>query len=264
VTFELYIDDSGSRNTNHKPSNPGEKDAFGLGGILIAEEDVEGLKNSHRKVLDRFDLSCPLHSSKIRSKKDGFRWLAKEPEKEQPFYEAINTLTLEMPAYAAACVINRPGYNARYESEFDSNHWPLCKTAYSILVERCAKYAHAHDRRLRVIVERTGKNEDSKIEEYHTNLREQGAPFNADTSMIHQPLTGDELSSILMKKPSFVTKESRLMQIADLTLYPLVRGAYDPDYLPYQHLVKNEKILVIPNGKDDEVISGIKYSCFDD
>jgi hypothetical protein len=264
VTFELYIDDSGSRQPDHRPSNPGERDAFGLGGILLAEEDAAELKAMRQQVTDAFEISVPLHSHTIRNKAHGFRWLGSDSERARLFYDALNNLFADMPAYATGCIIHRPGYNARYRDIYQSNRWHLCKTAYSILIERCAKFALHHGRKLRVYVERTGPNEDSKITQYHGGLLIDGMPFDDETSAKHSPLSAANLQSVLMKKPKFVSKDNPLIQLADLALYPLVRGKYDPDYPPYQHLIAHEKLLTIPIAGSVEFLDGVKYSCFDE
>jgi len=57
------------------------------------------------------------------------------------------------------------------------------------------------------------------------------------------------------------TKESQLMQLADLVLWPICRGGYVPDDRVYGLLKSNGKLLdahcTQANG-----LQGIKYSCF--
>jgi hypothetical protein len=52
------------------------------------------------------------------------------------------------PFLGFACVIDRPGYNARYREKYGREQWSLCKTAFSELVERAAKYAQGAGYRL--------------------------------------------------------------------------------------------------------------------
>ena len=51
-----------------------------------------------------------------------------------------------------ACVVDRPGYDARYREKYGRRQWHLCQTAFSIVVERAAKYARDSGRKLRVNV----------------------------------------------------------------------------------------------------------------
>lgn len=96
MTFELYIDDSGSRKPDHTPTNTGEMNAFGLGGILIAEEDTAALKELHKEIVTKYSINAPLHSSKIRCKKGDFRWLAKDQKMAEEFYDDLNQLITTM------------------------------------------------------------------------------------------------------------------------------------------------------------------------
>ena len=58
----------------------------------------------------------------------------------------------------------------------------MCKTAYSILIERAAKYADREDRKLEVYFEQAGKKEDRNILIYTKELKVHGSPFRR----IHQ------------------------------------------------------------------------------
>ena len=264
MTFELFIDDSGSRNPDHKPQNKNEKDAFALGGILIPEESAESLKDSHKQLVEKFSITEPLHSSSIRNKKGSFIWLEKEPQRASEFHTALADLFRYLPGSATACVISRPGYNSRYKPLYDDDRWQLCKTAYSILIERSVKYALAHKRRLRVIIEKTGKREDRLLEYYHLDLQQNGCPFNPVSSEGYSPLSAAEFSKVLFKKPKFVTKKSRLIQLADLALYPLIMGKYDNSYRPFQILANSGKLLKVSGTDRGDVLEGVKYSCFDE
>ena len=70
-------------------------------------------------------------------------------------------------------------------------------------------------------------------------------------------------SEILIRNPKFIKKKNEMAQVADLVLYPLVKGKYDDRYRPYQYLVKCGKIV---DARLDEKTPncGVKYSCFDD
>lgn len=50
-------------------------------------------------------------------------------------------LMRDAPVIGLACVIDWPGYNKRYAEKYAENRWMLCKTAFSVVVERAAKFA---------------------------------------------------------------------------------------------------------------------------
>jgi hypothetical protein len=61
-------------------------------------------------------------------------------------------------------VIDRAGYTDRYAKKYDAeSRWNPCKTAFSILVERAAKFAQRDGRTLSVFVERGDRDVDKWI-----------------------------------------------------------------------------------------------------
>src|SRR3546814_4091498 len=117
------------------------------------------------------DIDYPLHSWAIRGARGKFAWL-KAPEKAGNFHAAIEEYLLSLPIVALACVINRPGYVARYKGRYNEQLWLMCKTAFSILVERAAKFADDEGRQLAIYFEGAGPKEDRDIEkrsEEHTS-----------------------------------------------------------------------------------------------
>jgi hypothetical protein len=263
-TYDLYIDDSGSRLPDRKNSlerNDG-MDAFAFGGYLVKAEDATHLNDLHTEFTNSLRISTPLHSTKIRARKDGFRWLSHDEKKASEFYLGLENLISNAPVLATACIVHRPGYNNRYEGRYGPERWHLCKSAYLILIERAAKFAEMHGRRLKVFVEATGKREDRAIKSYHTDLRDHGLPFQPKTSGKYAPLLADDFSRILMKKPQFVTKQNCRIQLADILLYPLIKGQYDAKYPPYMHLLENRKILDQHLDEEEKKLMGIKRYCF--
>jgi hypothetical protein len=63
-------------------------------------------------------------------------------------------------------------------------------------------------------------------------------------------------------EPRGRTKETPMMQIADLFLYPMAKGGYDPSYRPYAKLLENKKLIDGLLKPKDRAQLGIKYSCF--
>ncbi|OAN48646.1 hypothetical protein [Magnetospirillum moscoviense] len=140
----------------------------------------------------------------------------------------------------------------------------MCKSAYTIVVERAAKFAAMHARKLVVYIEETGKNEDRAIRIYHASLRDNGMYFDPDSSAKYLPLGAEGFASVLLKNPKFVKKDNVGAQIADLLLYPVIKGGYDPSYPPYQSLSTAGKLIDSCLDKDMAKYIGIKYYCFDE
>lgn len=262
-TLNLYIDDSGARNPDKKPQEKQFKDWFALGGVLITEEDEAVARELHQKFCDRWGITYPLHSYDIRQRENRFAWLgALDQTDYSAFMSDLTEFLIEVPLVGHACVIDRPGYGARYREKYGRQTWMLCQTAFSVVCERAAKFAIAGDRKLRVYVEEGDVKADGYIRSYYRELREKGMPFGRPTSDKYGPLSSDQLKSTLydlkMKK-----KSSPLVQLADLYLYPLARGGYDDSYTPYKILRAEKK--VIDDVLDNDLIEtvGIKYSCFE-
>lgn len=264
LTLDLYIDDSGSRLPNRSPALVRKDgiDAFAFGGYIVPSEEATQINTLHANFIAKHAINIPLHSTKIRCQKDEFRWLGRDKVRAQAFYDDLNSLMTSAPGYSTACVIHRPGYNARFEDRYGEERWRLCKSAYFILVERAAKYAASQGRRLKIFAEATGKREDKAVREYHRILREEGLPFQATTSDKYAPLQAKDFSSILMKNPTFVKKDNPRIQLADLLLYPLVKGQYDPTYKPYMLLITHQKLIDNQLLNDDVSVMGIKKYCF--
>ena len=188
--IHFYMDDSGSRHPDRKP-NPSAhgNDWFALGGILIHEEDEVVARDLYHAFCQKWGVDYPLHSVDIRAKSKRFHWLTElDSGTLDEFFESLNDLAISMPVIGIACVIDRPGYNARYRAKYGRQRWSLCKTAFCIVVERAVKYASARGYKLRVSPERCNKKDDDKLSGYYTELRDNGQPFSSESSAKYKPL----------------------------------------------------------------------------
>lgn len=235
-----------------------------MGGILIRAEEVEAANAALNDLRARHGITAPFHSTKMRSRKKDWAWLGLESERKraESLYADLTDFLCSINGHATACVVHRPGYEARYSHYPVHERWQICKSAYTILVERMAKISCKENRRLSVYVEETGKNEDSAIRSYHRDLRNIGMSFNPETSGKYAPLAADCFSSTLLEKPNFFKKSSLMGQVADLLLYPIVKGRYDPSYGPYCEL-KSARRLICDTLAPEHTHLGIKYYCFD-
>jgi hypothetical protein len=259
------MDDSGTRNPDHsvKPASHGH-DWFAMGGILIDDENIP----SAEQLIDEFRLRwpqmgvSPLHSTEIRGSNENFSWLGTSTATKSSFLNDLEQLLFSLPVIGLACTIDRPGYNARYREKYNRQRWALCKTAFSLAVERAAKHALQRERKLRVYVEKCSKKDDQVINGYYDALKEKGQCFNPETSSKYSPLTTKDFSSTLYEFRT-KNKSSRLTQIADLYLWPICMGGYLASNRAYAGL-RNAGKLIDTQLKLEEInIKGIKYSCFD-
>lgn len=261
--YILYIDDTGSRDPdNDTNGNRLDKmDCFGLGGILVKGEDTRAIWDAHTKFCQEWKIDYPLHSSKIRGGQGKFGWL-KKPENAGLFWPALEDFILAQPIIAIACIIDRPGYVMRYQDMHKERLWLMCKTAFCILVERAAKYADEQGRKLEIFFEESGKHEDRNLQTYMKELKEKGNPFNPITSGEYAPYTAEDYRRIVIGSPIRKSKNVPMLQLADLVLYPIAKGGYEPEYRPYKNIKKAGKLIDSFLPEAEKEFRGIKYSCF--
>lgn len=261
------MDDSGTRHPDHKQGKrPAHGyDWFGLGGVLIKQgDDEENFRSAHKAFIDSWGITAPLHSSEIRAMSGAFAFVGILPEDEQKrFYEELYQLMATAPAIGIACVIDRPGYNDRYNEKYmDGRKWLLCKSAFSIVVERAAKYAVQKGLKLRVWVEKSDKKVDRTIKDYYDGINQNGMPFASETSGKYAPMDQEALADILYEFRT-KSKSSPLLQLADLYLWPMCIGGYDENNRPYKRLREDEKLIDCHLSEAEIEMGGIKYFCFD-
>lgn len=262
--YYLYIDDSGWRYPNQDQSSRNDgMDYFALGGVLIKDSDRDKVLAMHSDFCDSWNITYPLHSTEIRGRRNNFGWL-KDNTVNERFNTDLMDFICELPVIGFAAVVDRKGYNKRYKEKYAGEPWWMCKTAFSILVERTSKYVQKDDRRFKIICEQCGKKEDRAITSYFKELRKNGHPFSSDTSAKYGTNDVQLFQQVPYGDPEFHTKKSPFLQIADLYLYPMVKGGYDKDYIPYKALKNRGKLIDSLLQQEDISSLGIKYSCFDE
>jgi len=261
----FYIDDSGTRHPDHAPHPARHNhDWFALGGILIDDEAIPDAE----LLIDEFRIrwpqmgEAPLHSWEIRGRHENFKWLGVGAKTFDLFASDLESLLFALPVTGLGCVIDRPGYNARYREKYGRQRWALCKTAFAVAVERATKYAILRDRKLRIYVERTDKKEDQKMKEYYHTLRGDGHWFDPNTAGKYEPISPDDYRTTLYEFRT-KAKTSKLMQIADLYLWPMCMGGYEKLNRPYSRLMGAGKFIDCGLAPEEVGTRGIKYSCFD-
>lgn len=262
--LSLYLDDSGTRNPDRKlPSEFMFRDWFTLGGFVINEEDEGIARTSHERFCGEWGITYPLHSYDIRANTGDFAWLKSVDSSDyRKFMTSLSKFLIGLPILGHACVIDRPGYNARYREKYGRQTWMLCQTAFSVVCERAAKHAIKNKRKLRVYVEDGDPSADGMIKKYYASMKKEGMPFAGGGSAHYAPLSQEELNNTLYDL-KFKKKSSPMAQIADLYTYPIARGGYDPEYGPYTQLKSNCRLLDCLLTGDEVPHLGIKYSCFE-
>jgi hypothetical protein len=96
----LYIDDSGSRRIDRYKTERrcDGMDCFALGGILIAEGAISTLLKAHATLTAKWKISSPLHSTKIRGRRDAFAWLGLDQSREENFLNELEKMILAFPS----------------------------------------------------------------------------------------------------------------------------------------------------------------------
>ncbi len=263
--YYLYVDDSGTRfSDKQQVARNDEMDHFALGGILVEKADKNILEENYKKFCKRWNISYPLHSTEIRGMRNNFLWLEESSKKKENFLEELTVFLLSVPVIGFAAVIHRPGYNKRYEEKYGDKRWWMCKTAYSILIERVAKYVQGQGGTFEVRFEVCGKKEDRAILQYAKDLKTIGSPFNPGNSSMYGALVCEDYKKVVVGEPRRKSKDNLFVQIADLYLYPMTKRKYDVFYKPWVVLFENKKVIDALLKETEWLYCGIKYSCFDD
>jgi hypothetical protein len=249
--------------------NAGPARALRTGTIGSLWEECSSTKKTNRKfggftaIFHPDGVRTALHSSEIRSQREQFRWLRSLSEPDRcDFYESLYVLMRDAPLTGLACVVDRPGYNSRYLALYQQQPWLLCKTAFSIVVERAAKYARNLGRRLRVAPERCNSAEDDLLKSYYNSLKINGLPFAVESSEKYSPFTAEQFRETLYEF-RLKGKSSPMAQLADLYLWPMCMGGYHESNQPYARLIRDGKLIECLLSSDAWPTLGTKYSCFD-
>lgn len=227
------------------------------------ESAVAAVRARHAQFCSKWGFAHPIHSSEIRACAKNFAWVGElEPARKAEFLNELGALATSAELTAVACVVDRPGYNHRYRALYGRERWSLCRTAFLIVVERAVKFARASSCRLCVYVEKSDKKTDKIVNGYYDELCANGLPFNRENSSRYTPLSASEMRETLLEfKPK--AKSSPLMQLADLCLWPMCIGGYDPANRAFVALREAGTLIDCKVAASDVASCGIKYSCWD-
>ena len=260
----FYMDDSGTRTIDRVPTpfDPNKSNHFALGGVLILEEDETAVRNAHQELCSKWHIDYPLHSVDIRHGCAKFSWVRRDSPEYRPFMRDLTKMLMDAPVTALACVIDRPGYDRRYREIYHRGLWHLCRTAFTVAVERAAKYARDLGRPLRVFPEKSAADDEHRIRRYYAGLITEGVPFDAARSNLYAPLRAHEFKETLIEL-RFKAKTSPPMQLADLYLWPMAMRGYGRGGRPYEAFHSAGRLIEARLAQDQIAIRGTKYSCFE-
>jgi len=236
--MNFYMDDSGTRTPNRKPLpfEPSVRNFFALGGVLINEEDEAAARKAYHDFCERWKLNYPLHSVDIRHSCGRFSWLHRKTDEYERFMRDLTRLLTSINVLGLACVIDRPGYDARYRERYG--------------------------RKLRVMPERSCRADEQRLAKYYEALKVSGPPFEKDSSSAYAPLAAAEFADTLYEI-RFKSKSSPLGQIAELFLWPLVLAAYDETNRACATLRDAGCFIESRLRLDEIAVGGSKRSCFE-
>lgn len=264
--LNLYIDETGSRHQD-SPSAQAKHgfDWFGIGGILVEQEQEEAAKQRLKVFLANWpQIKKPLHFTDMRAERQGFAWLGRISDVERTrFWSQYKNFLSSLTIAGTACVIDRPGYTARgYGKRVGEEKWLLCRSAFDIVLERSAKLAKLKGRRLRVLYERADAGTDARVESYFANVKTNGMAFDEKNSAKYSPLTQEEFAHLLLDIEG-KDKSNRMMQVADSYLYAIARGSYDRKFDIYRRLLESGRLVTsqVPGAMAGTI--GVKTYCFE-
>lgn len=264
-SFNFYMDESGARNPINFPSGTDKACPwFAMGGILIRNEDEGIARKNYSEFCSRWKINYPLHSNDIRMQKKNFKWLQNMKKADhEKFHASLDRFIVNLPVVSLACVINREGYIKKYQKKYKEKAWMLCKSAFSISVERAAKYSLKQNRKLRVYPEKCNVREDKMIQDYYNDIKENGMPFNKKTSEKYKPLAATPLSEVLYEL-KFKEKSSPMVQVADLYLWVISKKPWASEsFRPFKSITEANRIIDAVLDPDEKEVMGIKYYRFD-
>lgn len=217
INYHLYIDECGDQNLEtFSPTFP----IFTLCGILVRDDLVSQVEEQVRSLKREFwgDRQIILHSRDIRKCQNGFEVLFDLDVKHR-FYEAINQLLGQRGVYViVSCAILKEPYIRQFGKLND-----VYGQSLSFVLERAIfcvdNLCPEGNGRLSAIVERRGKREDKKLQDYYHQLLEKGTYW----------VTAERMKS-RMSGIDFKWKSDDIagLQIADLIAYPLTRHVLKP------------------------------------
>lgn len=261
-SITLYLDETGARHPDRNSGTHASRDWFGMGGILIRQEDKVEAHKMRDAIASKWNIKSPFHMTDMINERAKFSWLGRITQKERDlFWSEYREYLATAPVLGIGCVIDRSGYVARGYVKNHEDRWLLCRSAFDIVVERAAKYAISIGRQLNIVFESDFGMNDI-VEGYFYNLQSNGLEFDKNKSDKYTPLSKEDFKSTLTSIENR-PKSNRLLQIADSYIYAIARRGYDKKFDVYRRIHDEKRFIDCLLPKEQISALGNKYYCFD-
>lgn len=216
MRYYLFIDESGDLGlSNIDPSFP----IFTLCGIMFSEQSYEAFRLALNELKLKYwdDAGTVFHSRDIRKCEGPFKIPFNQQVKES-FYIDFNKVVQEQDYAIMTSSIDKAAYIKKYGLLSDD----VYEISLSFMMERAVYYLEKvkdESIELGIILERRGKKEDKKLEEYFQKLVSRGTYYVSKNRMAKYKIR------ILFKHKK---ENINGLQIADLIAYPVARYVLDP------------------------------------
>ena len=237
----LFIDESGTRYPDNVDKNG--PPWFGMGGVLVLNDDLLAIHDAHAALVSKWRLSGPLHGFEIRNTSKAFAWLDKVGRKRAAeFVSDLEAFVRSAPVVGIGCVLDRAEHVAKYRPQHGRTMWLMSKTAFTITVDRAAKIATTLGCRLRVVVERSGHHrEDPEVVECYKELTGGRHVFGPAVEAFNDELTPYRAATLAGLE--FGGKENPGLQLADLMIFPVCASGFAPDHPENQSMLSGRKYV---------------------
>jgi hypothetical protein len=217
VNYYLFLDESGDHGLNKiDPGFP----IFVLCGVLLSENEYQSLAARITALKQGFwpDRKVILHSRDIRKCEKEFAILLDLAVKKS-FYHALNQIIIDTNFSVIAAAIEKVKHLKKYGYLADN----VYKISLSFIIERAIFWLDAQpgtNKRLYIIIEKRGKNEDNELRSHFQKLTQVGTYYVSANRLasyntsIHFRNKNDDIPGL---------------QLSDLVAYPIARYVLDKD-----------------------------------
>jgi hypothetical protein len=235
--FHLYIDETGSRHPDKEASTAKHGfDWFGLGGLLITQEDEATAKSKLATFVARWpQIRSPLHFTDIRAQKKGFAWLGNlKLEDHNRFWSDSARFSHQFRGRGllASSIAQATSNGGTAKGEGTPNG--SFAEAHSIFWS--TELPNTQNPRgggcVSTMKERT-LLPTRRVHEYYETIKFSGLAFDESTSSKYRPLKQVEFQNVLLAIEG-KDKGNKMMQVADSYLYAIARGSYDVKFDVYK------------------------------
>jgi len=213
--YYLFLDESGDHGlTTVDDSFP----VFLLFGVLTSHQEYTKIRDEINLIKNTFwnNKEVVLHSSDIRKCNKEFQILF-DLNLKSKFYSALNKIITDSDYKFFASAINK----REYINLFGKLSNDVYELALSFIIERavfCLDDIFQQDKKLTIVIERRGKNEDRKLNTHFQKLLSRGTGY----------VNAERLKALDLKIEFRYKKQNvNGLQLADLIAYPIARYVID-------------------------------------